>query len=201
MNIAVVFLLLKCGESHGTTVDNEVGQVGEVDGVVGKIEVIASGSEFGDFQISNMSDRVAGGRGIVHSAADHSDSLNDLIVREEVVPVQVRDGEDRLIIREDVSVTVGLFLLSRCDRDRARIHFKITRNVGDVVITLQESISSSRSSHYRTLDIDLIRISCDIRSGRCVHPIGGDDGDIGHDFSVRQRRSSIAVSRGEGGVI
>ena len=38
VNIAVVFLLLKCGESHGTTVDNEVGQVGEVDRVVIEIK-------------------------------------------------------------------------------------------------------------------------------------------------------------------
>ena len=122
VDISVVLALRIRVDRRVAAVDHEVCQVAEVEGVVGRIEVIASGSKFGDFQISNMSDRVAGGRGIVHSAADHSDSLNDLIVREEVVPVQVRDGEDRLIIREDVSVTVGLFLLGRGDGNGTGFH-------------------------------------------------------------------------------
>ena len=122
VDISVVLALRIRVDRRGAAVDHEVCQVAEVEGVVGRIEVIASGSKFGDFQISNMSDRVAGGRGIVHSAADHSDSFNDLIVREEVAPVQVRDGEDRLIIREDVSVTVGLFLLGRGDGNGTGFH-------------------------------------------------------------------------------
>ena len=97
------------------------------------------------------------------SAADDADGVNRFAIWKERVVIKISHGKGCLI--KGQGVAVNLFLLSRCDRDRARIHFKITRNVGDVVITLQESISSSRSSHYRTLNIDLIGVGRNIRTG------------------------------------
>ena len=115
---------MACSKSDRTTIDDEVAEVREVDGVVIQVEPIATGSNTGGLKITGISNRRGSGRGIMPATADDVDGVNGLTIGKQGIVIKISHSKGSLIKRE--SVAVNFFLLGRSNGDRAGLHKKVT---------------------------------------------------------------------------